>query len=79
MGSGRPPTPEQRARIRAVGLKPRDYLVLSQIGSRLVLVYRGTGRMRVIVTESKKKEVQGDDSFTQDMGAGICPGRSKQK
>ena len=53
MGSGRPPTPEQKKRIRAAGLNPRNYLVISEIGSRLALVYRGTGRTRVIVTENE--------------------------
>ena len=53
MGNGRPPTPEQKKRIRAAGLNPRDYLVISEIGSRLALVYRGTGRTRVIVTEKE--------------------------
>ena len=53
MGSGRPPTPRQRKLIRAAGLKPRDYLVISEIGGRLALVYRGTGRTRVIVTEKE--------------------------
>ena len=53
MGNGRPPTPEQKKCICAAGLNPRDYLVLSQIGSRLALVYRGTGRTRVIVTENE--------------------------
>ena len=53
MGRGRPPTPEQKKRIRAAGLNPRDYLVISEIGSRLALVYRGTGRTRVIVTENE--------------------------
>lgn len=79
MGSGRPPTPKQKERIRAAGLNPHRYLVLAQIGSRLVLEYRGTGRMQVIVTESKQKGVQGDGSFTKDVGAGIRPGRTKQK
>lgn len=51
MGSGRPPTPEQKKRIRAAGLNPRDYLVLWSIEGRMALVYRGTGRTRVIVTE----------------------------
>ena len=53
MGSGRPPTPEQRKCIRAAGLNPRDYLVISEIGRRLALVYRGSGSTRVIVTENE--------------------------
>lgn len=53
MGSGRPPTPEQKKRIRAAGLNPRDYLVLWSIEGRMALVYRGTGRTRVIVTEKE--------------------------
>lgn len=51
MGNGRPPTERQKQRIRAAGLNPRDYLVLWSIEGRMALVYRGTGRTRVIVTE----------------------------
>lgn len=53
MGSGRLPTERQKQRIRAAGLRPRDYLVLSEIDGRMALVYRGTGRARVIVTEKE--------------------------
>lgn len=53
MGNGRPPTPEQKKCIRAAGLNPRDYLVLWSIEGRMALVYRGTGRTRVIVTEKE--------------------------
>ena len=53
MGKGIPPTERQKQRIRAAGLNPRDYLVLSQIGGRLALEYRGIGRTRVIVTENE--------------------------
>lgn len=58
MEAGRKPTQAQRERIRTAGLKPRDYLVLAQIGSRLALMYRGTGRMQVIVLEKKQREYQ---------------------
>lgn len=51
MGKGIPPTERQKQRIRAAGLNPRDYLVLWSIEGRMALVYRGTGRTRVIVTE----------------------------
>lgn len=53
MGSGRIPTERQKQRIRAAGLRPRDYLVLSEIDGRMTLVYRGTGRTRVVVTEKE--------------------------
>ena len=53
MGSGRIPTERQKQRIRAAGLRPRDYLVLWEYGGRMALVYRGTGRTRVIVTEKE--------------------------
>ena len=53
MGKGIPPTERQKQCIRAAGLRPRDYLVLSEINGRMALVYRGTGRTRVIVTEKE--------------------------
>lgn len=53
MGKGIPPTERQKQRIRAAGLRLRDYLVLWEYGGRMALVYRGTGRTRVIVTEKE--------------------------
>ena len=53
MGKGIPPTERQKQRFRAAGLNPRDYLVLWEYGGRMALVYRGTGRTRVIVTEKE--------------------------
>lgn len=53
MGKGIPPTEHQKKLISAAGLRPRDYLVLWGYGGRMALVYRGTGRTRVIVTEKE--------------------------
>ena len=53
LGKGIPPTEKQKQRIRAAGLNPRDYLVLWSREGRMALVYRGTGRTRVIVTEKE--------------------------
>lgn len=53
MGKGSQPTERQKQRIRAAGLNPRDYLVLWSVEGRMALVYRWTGRTRVIVTEKE--------------------------
>lgn len=51
MGSGRLPTERQKQRIRAAGLQPEDWLVITDIPKCLHLVHRGTGTSRHIEKE----------------------------